>query len=102
MYLQVASFLVANSKWSTCLAVVGCIDQLWDEVAGHGDQEGVGDDCNPGQPHHDVVPDAHVVHYPGGRLPIAQQQLLGIKSADDENCKSQWFNDDRTLFPECC
>ena len=54
----------------TCLTVVRCVDQLRYEVAGDGDEEGVGDDGDPGEAHHDVVPDSDIVHYwKGSKIP---------------------------------
>ena len=55
----------------TCITVVASVDQPGYEVAGHGYQEGVTEDGNPGQTDHDVVPDTNIVHHSGCRLPIA-------------------------------
>ena len=61
------------------MTVVSGVDQSGDEVTGHGDEEGVGDDGYPGQANHDVVPDTNIVHYPGGWLPVTYQHLLSIQ-----------------------
>ena len=50
--------------------MVGSVDQPGYEVTGHGDEEGVGDDGDPGEAHHDVVPDSDIVHYwKGSKIP---------------------------------
>ena len=63
----------------TRITVVASVDQPGYEVTGHGDEEGVGDDGDPCQSDHDVVPDSNVVHYAGRRLPVTHQHLLSIQ-----------------------
>ena len=52
--------------------MVSRVDQPGYEVTGHGDEEGVGDDGDPGEAHHDVVPHPDIVHYPGCRLAVTE------------------------------
>ena len=75
----------------TCITVVASVDQPGYEVAGHGDEEGVGEDGYPGQADHDVVPDANIVHKSGCRLPITYQHLLCIQPEHYRGDKSIFF-----------
>ena len=61
------------------LAVHGAVDKLGDEVAGDGDDEGVGDDSNPGEGAHNVQPDSDIPGILRNRSAISHEQLLCIQ-----------------------
>ena len=63
----------------TSLTVHSAVDKLGDEVAGDGDDEGVGDDGHPGEGAHDVQPDADIPSVLRNRSPISHKQLLCIQ-----------------------
>ena len=63
-------------------AVAPLVHCPWDEVAGDGNDEGVGDHCQLGEGPHDVLPDSDIPGVLGNRAPVTPQQLFGIQSAN--------------------
>ena len=74
----------------------GAVHQARDEVAGDRDDEGVGDDGDPGEGAHDVQPDADIPGILRNRSPISHKQFLGVQSRKTESAQETRYTLDHT------